>query len=443
MWNYIGINPFYNEIEENEFGLSRASVTGGYIYEKDSNKTLHFGRIKSEDDLVSVINSFSNNLFLIYFHQDINYIFHIYSIANNSETNKTLPYDKFCEFKPLLSELSKKYDALLKIRQKDESKFNEILTKEINLAYPYYEFNGSAFRKGFINYRDLFNRIRDNEMLIMGKKLYENGKVEQVYFSLIPQDKVKTFLNTQDCTSNDVIVRRNHQEEKRKENTEFIIIEQTYTNIFKFNRLAENAVAKQFVNTYYSDNNFDDYQYDNWLETLSFTSPNSNEIGQQFVLSALIKDRKREMIEIGVNGSVFAATRLKETANRHIYSLLAQKDISDPFCIPFTKDLLIEKKEFASTVKADKSDVKKGNNLNKTRLFDDNLKIIWLTSYTSQYMTELCHYMQAISSPFIVLVDDFKQWYAKEFSEFWNSLDGFKRSYLYYREQEIKPTRAE
>ena len=443
MWNYIGINPFYNEIEENEYGLRRVRVTGGYIYEKDSNKTIHFGRIKSEDDLTSVINSFSNSLFASYFHQDISYIFHIYSITNNSETNKTLPYEKFCEFKPLLSELSAKYDALLKIRQKDNDKFNEILIKEVKFIHPYYEFNGSVFRKAFINYRDLFNRIRDNDMLVMGKKLYENGKVEQIYFSLIPQDKVKAFLNTQDCISNDVIARRNHQEQKRKENTEFIIIEQSYTNIFKFNKLAESAVAKQFVNTYYSDNNFDDYQYDNWLKTLSFTSPNSNEIGQQFVLSALIKDRKREMIEIGVNGSVFAATRLKDTANRHIYSLLAQQDISDPFCIPFSKDLLIEKKGFVSSVKAEKSDVKTANNLNKTRLFDDNLKIIWLTSHTSKYIKELCDYMQSLSSPFIVLVDDFKQWYAKEFNDFWNTLDGFKRSYLYYREQEIKPTRAE
>ena len=98
MWNYIGINPFYNEIEENEYGLRRARVTGGYIYEKDSDKTIHFGRIKSEDDLTSVINSFSNSLFASYFHQDISYIFHIYSITNNSETNKTLPYEKFCEF---------------------------------------------------------------------------------------------------------------------------------------------------------------------------------------------------------------------------------------------------------------------------------------------------------------------------------------------------------
>lgn len=443
MWKYIGINPFYNEIEENEYGLRRARVTGGYIYEKDSNKTIHFGRIKSEDDLASVISSFSNSLFASYFHQDLSYIFHIYSIANNSETNKTLPYEKFCEFKPLLSEFLTKYDALLKIRQKDNDKFNEILVKEVKFIHPYYEFNGSVFRKAFINYRDLFNRIRDNDMLVMGKKLYENGKVEQIYFSLIPQDKVKAFLNTQDCTSNDVIALRNHQEQKRKENTEFIIIEQSYTNIFKFNKLAESAVAKQFVNTYYSDNNFDDYQYDNWLKTLSFTSPNSNEIGQQFVLSALIKDRKREMIEIGVNGSTFAATRLKDTVNRHIYSLLAQKDISDPFCIPFSKDLLVEKKGFVSSVKAEKSDVKTGNNLNKTRLFDDNLKIIWLTAHTSKYMKELCDYMESLSSPFIVLVDDFKQWYAKEFNNFWNTLDGFKRSYLYYREQEIKPTRAE
>ena len=51
-------------------------------------------------------------------------------------------------------------------------------------------------------------------------------------------------------------------------------------------------------------------------------------------------------------------------------------------------------------------------------------------------MKELCDYMKSLSSPFIVLVDDFKQWYAKEFNDFWEWVEYAVKCMIEYNKED-------